>query len=134
MKKKNENELNPGQKKLLRAILVRRSGLGESETAKDSIEDWLNDSRPDLAHHTYKMGVSSGGEFRSWVADKFQAFQEIQFKFAFHDLLNSDLGYTPFSQLDFPALTLRYYDKSQKLINEEMDKMKHLLGYNKKTQ
>ena len=25
-------------------------------------------------------------------------------------------------------------DKSQKLINEEMDKMKHLLGYNKKTQ
>ncbi|MFM8316696.1 MAG: DUF4105 domain-containing protein, partial [Deltaproteobacteria bacterium] len=124
VKKKNENELDKEQQKLLRSVLVRRSELGSSPASTELSEAIRSDSRPDLAHDTYKIGLASGVEFRKWGEPVSQYFQELQFKFAFHDLLNSDAGYTPFSQLDFPAVTLRFYDQSQKVKLETV----HLLS------
>ncbi len=115
VKKKKENELNESEKKLFRQVLVQRSTLGKSNQENDSMGNLMDSSRPDLAHNTYRLGLSSGVEHRQHPFLETQFFQDIQFKFAFHDLLNSDLGYTPFSQVDFPAVTLRYYLKSYQL-------------------
>ncbi|MBI3544524.1 MAG: hypothetical protein HY075_14730, partial [Deltaproteobacteria bacterium] len=48
-------------------------------------------------------------------------FQELRFKFAFHDLLNDDTGYIKNSQIDFPALTLRYLPAEGRLRVEQLD-------------
>jgi hypothetical protein len=39
---------------------------------------------------------------------------------AYHDLLNNDQGFTPFSRIDFPAVTLRYTEGGQKLNVEQV--------------
>ncbi len=114
VKKKKDNELNEREKELLRAVLLQRSTLGVS--APDSGEHFISESsRPEAAHHTFRLGVSLGFEQRKFGEVKTESFRELNFKFAFHDLLNSDLGYTPFSHLDFPGITLRYYSKSESL-------------------
>jgi hypothetical protein len=117
VKKKKDNELSPEENRLFRAVLLKRSKLGQvaGEAESDSGSALNDPSRPDLAHDTFRLGLSSGVESRGWIQPRSQSFQELQFKFAFHDLLNCDLGYTPFSQVDFPTLTLRYYNKSQQI-------------------
>lgn len=113
VKKKRESDLNEKESALFRAALLKRSTLGKPPTEFPAPESLQDSSRPDLAHDTYRIALSSGFESRPTYFPKTQVFQDVQFKFAFHDLLNSDLGYTPFSQVDFPALTIRYYERSR---------------------
>jgi len=122
--KKNKSQLSQEENRLFRLALVQRSQLGEGSQTEDVGATWAETSRPDLAHDTYRLGVSSGYEQRGQLAPKSQLFYDIQFKFAFHDLLNSDLGYTPFSQVDFPGVTLRYYQRSDQIRLENI----HLLS------
>jgi hypothetical protein len=51
------------------------------------------------------LGVGGGYLSQNQIRS---AFGELRFKFAYHDLLNNDLGYIPFQQVDFPNVTLRY--------------------------
>jgi len=115
VKKKKESDLNEREKILFKEALLKRSTLGKLEQVNERTESLEESSRPDLAHDTFRLGLSSGIESRPWAVPKTQFFQDLQFKFAFHDLLNSDLGYTPFSQVDFPYFNLRYYAKSEQL-------------------
>ena len=112
LKKKQENSLSDEHNRLLRLALLQRSHLGIAKTDTENVFPVTESSRPDLAHDTYRLSFASGLENKRWGDFQTQMFHEVQFKFAFHDLLNNDQGYTPFSQLDFPSVTLRYYDKS----------------------
>ncbi|MFM8315219.1 MAG: hypothetical protein ACKOA8_13115, partial [Deltaproteobacteria bacterium] len=98
-----------------RETLVERSKIASLGATPLGSENLMDASRPDLAHDTYRLGISSGFEDRNFLNPRSQWFQELHFKFAFHDLLNSDLGYTPFSQLDFPGFTIRFYNQSEQL-------------------
>lgn len=60
-------------------------------------------NRPELGHAPTQLSLG-GGVFEG------NAFASLGFKFAFHDLLNSDLGYEPFSHIDFPSVRLRLMD------------------------
>jgi hypothetical protein len=115
VKKKKDNELSLEENRLFRSVLLKRSTLGQIVNEVESERYLTDSSRPDLAHDTFRLGLSAGIEYRNLIDPHTQLFQDLQFKFAFHDLLNCDLGYTPFSQVDFPAVTLRYYNKSQQV-------------------
>ena len=103
-KQKGDQQATLKQAPLLQATLVRRSELGATEVAQ-SLAPIREDTRPDLGHETYRLGTSTGLQRTS-------LFQELNFKFAFHDLLNNDLGYMKFSQIDFPGATLRFLPQS----------------------
>ncbi|MBI3558218.1 MAG: DUF4105 domain-containing protein [Deltaproteobacteria bacterium] len=124
-KQKGDGLANERNAPLLQATLLRRSELGNEDNGggfgfssgsgngnRTSTDDgnsnpngnrngnWAS-TRPDLGHDPYRLGTSSGVQNSTF-------FQDLNFKFAFHDLLNKDLGYLPFSQIDFPGATLRF--------------------------
>lgn len=113
VKKKRERDWDEKESQLFQEVLLKRSTLGKSQNPEAESINLQDASRPDLAHDTYRLSLSSGIESRAKKNPTTQFFQDVQFKFAFHDLLNSDLGYTPFSQVDFPSMTLRYYSESK---------------------
>jgi hypothetical protein len=103
LKQRAGGKLAQNETHLLRETLIRRSELKQvsAEDLARSLPPISEDTRPDLGHHTYRISAGGG-------AGGGHAFQELSVKFAFHDLLNDDLGYTRFSQIDFPWFTLRY--------------------------
>lgn len=62
-------------------------------------------NRPDLGHDSFRFGFGMGAD--EYEGSESLAFAEFSFKFAYHDLLNSDQGYEPFSNLTFPNGTVR---------------------------
>lgn len=108
VKQRDDQKLSENDSAILRASLVGRAELGgssEGSGVEASLPAIREDSRPDLGHETYRIGTSAG-------AQSIGFFQELDFKFAFHDLLNDDTGYTRFSQIDFPGATLRFIPKT----------------------
>lgn len=65
-------------------------------------------SRPDLSHGSEKIWIQSGSAGSQWTTD-------LGFRFAFHDLLDRDNGFVPFSEIIFPAVELRYLRDRRKL-------------------
>ena len=105
----NQGKLKEAESKIFHSVLLRRSRLGSVD---DSVLPAIEESRPDLAHHSARVGLSGG-------ATGIQAFQELSWRLTLHDLLDSDVGYTPYSQLEFMGLRLRYLDDSQKFHLQE---------------
>lgn len=106
---KQRTGINDEQKKLFRELLVRSSQLPPSPL-KDP--EPIKKERPDLGHYPFSFG--SGFTRLDSRQQSHQSNLDFRFKFAYHDLLNSDVGYIPFSRIDFPAFTLR-----QDLTNKE---------------
>ncbi len=104
-KQKGDVDANNKNAPLLQATLLRRSQLGDVGPARRPLRPVLEDTRPDLGHDPYRVGTSSGVRGSGF-------FQELNFKFAFHDLLNKDQGYLRFSEIDFPGATVRFLPKS----------------------
>lgn len=93
----------PDQKRYT-ALLVERSRRGKA--AEDlALTSNQGLKGPEWGHGPYLLGIG-GGVFAN--DSKYVGFTELQAKFAYHDLLNSDVGYIPFTQVDFPYVTLRW--------------------------
>lgn len=58
--------------------------------------------QPDLGHRTSRIGVGGG-----WRNDR--AFEELNVRAAYHDLLDSEPGYTPDAQIEVISFALRHY-------------------------
>jgi len=117
-KQRADGKLTPEEEKAARATLIRRSELpvapNEVRTEERDTAAVRDEIRPDLAHHTWRLGVAGGVSRGSY-------FQEFSFKTALHDLLNDDAGYLRFSQVDFPAVTLRHDATERQLRLEELN-------------
>jgi hypothetical protein len=59
---------------------------------------------PDTGHKTRRAGIGFG-----WRQDEF--FEELNLRPAYHDLLDPEPGYTPYSQIEFMSIKLRHYEK-----------------------
>jgi len=87
-----------------RSILRARSEL--KVTPPDlSIQPYVK--QPDLGHGTSRLGVGAG-----WRNQR--AFEEVNFRGAYHDLLDPEPGYTPDAQIEIVSVGIRHYhDQSQ---------------------
>jgi len=87
-----------------RSILAARSQLKVAPT-EIPIEPYVK--RPDLGHGTSRIGLGAG-----WRNDR--AFEEINVRAAYQDLLDPDFGYTPNAQIEVMSFAIRHYhDQSQ---------------------
>lgn len=102
---KEDNRLGAEDQKLYQALLVKRASLGKSTNEDFSAPpDPDSSTQPDLGHSHYLLG-GGGGVLNSGTGS---AYAEFRLKLAYHDLLNDDSGFVPFTQVDFLPLTLRY--------------------------
>jgi hypothetical protein len=84
-----------------RAVLVARSTV-EVKSASLLIPPMTD--APEKGHPSRRAGIGLG-----WRQDEF--FEEINFRPAYHDLLDPETGYTPGAQIEFLAGKLRHYEK-----------------------
>lgn len=82
-----------------KSILAARSRLKVSP-ADMPIEPYVK--RPDLGHGTSRAGIGAG-----WRNDR--AFEEINIRAAYHDLLDPEAGYTPDAQIEVLSAAVRHY-------------------------
>lgn len=95
-------------------VRSKRASLGRMPADQESRIPVLdNNSRPDIGHDVATFDTSLG--YRVFQkSDQDTSFLGLKFKFAYHDLLNSDIGYTPFAHIDFPWIDVRYYQKQKR--------------------
>lgn len=92
-------------------ILSTRSRMGEPERPDPPIPV---PAPPESGHASSRATVSAG-------ARDGQAFGELTYRPAYHDLLDRDEGYAEGSQIEFSAVTLRYYPKDERLRLQRWD-------------
>jgi hypothetical protein len=97
--KQRKSALTDAQSELMSQALLRRSQLGA--VAERDMPPIAETTRPDLGHAPSAIGAGIGYDQSE--------YGEINFKFAYHDLMNFDQGFTPYSHIDFPGFELRYY-------------------------
>lgn len=117
-KERGGGKLKAEQASRLHALLVRRSELGAADPAAAQ-ESYTEESRPESGHSPYRFGLSGGVESGPAIGSSY--FSEFELKLSYHDLLNLDLGYLRFSQIDFMALALRYHATQNELAIEKLD-------------
>jgi hypothetical protein len=86
---------------VLRTALIKRSTLPKGELLAQKYEET---NRPELGHDPRKISI---------YGRKSQLGMEL--KQGHHDLMSNDLGYDPFSQFDFLALSF-FYDQNKNKI------------------
>jgi len=91
------HELSPEKQARYEALLLARSRLG---VIRGDLPAASAASRPEHGHGPFLVGASAG-------AAGGRAFAELRGKVAYHDLLNSDVGFPAFTQVDFPNFALR---------------------------
>lgn len=116
-------ELMDSDKILSKLVLLRRSQMpkepreevstdrGSAQGTHDGPRPFeegspLSEWAPHLGHSPYRLGVAGGFSAERQI-------EELSFRFAYHDLLNLDQGYVPFSQIEFPQIILRGYGTSR---------------------
>jgi uncharacterized protein DUF4105 len=82
-----------------KTILAARSRL-KVLSPNVPIEPYVK--RPDLGHGTSRVGIGAG-----WRNDR--AFEEINVRAAYHDLLDPEYGYTPDAQIEVMSFAVRHY-------------------------
>ena len=119
-KQEKEGVLEEADKKLQASLLLQRSQLGKVPE-KDQADIYQSvETRPDLGHYSYRASISPGFFYFSPQSSS-GFFQELGIKSAYHDLLNKDLGYLRFSQIDFPNVYFRFYPNEQKVRLEKFE-------------
>jgi hypothetical protein len=96
-----------------KSILAARSRLRVSPT-DIAIEPYVK--RPDLGHGTSRIGIGAG-----WRNDR--AFEEINIRAAYHDLLDPEDGYTPDAQIEVMSLAVRHYHNQSQARVERLSVM-----------
>lgn len=85
----------------LHRVLVARSRLATESTA-EPIEPFV--TQPDRGHGSLRSSFGGGWRQDDW-------FEEVTVRAGYHDLLDPDTGYTPDSQIEALAVSLRHYEK-----------------------
>lgn len=69
-------------------------------------------TRPDLGHDPYSLNLSTG-----WLDNERGEGMMARFKMrsAYHDLLDSDQGYSSFSEIEFPWIEFQYHENQFRL-------------------
>jgi Domain of unknown function (DUF4105) len=120
---KGKLHLDEADQKRFTAALVQRASLGLSANeVDDNFAPVSSDleNRPELGHAPYLIRVGGGSFTQDGTST---GYEELHFKTAYHDLLNSDVGYLPFSEVNFPSLTLRYSQELNSLWIEHLTLM-----------
>ncbi len=73
---------------------------------------------PEQGHGPIRMGLSQGLTKRA--EGQWFGYQELHVKPAYHDVMNNDLGYPEFSEIDFPNLTFRFYPQTGRFRLEQL--------------
>ncbi len=95
------------EKKTLREILIQRSKV---ENPKEPTPfEYSKNSRPDLGHHSTSAGLQFG--FRNDRGKKI----ELKSRFGLHDLLNHDLGYEPYTQVESTGGSIDFLLEEKKI-------------------
>ena len=101
-------------KKEIRKTLIARAKLGGKTNVDESIIEKRNlYDNPLGSHHSFTLESSFGYHSQR------KAFEQIHWRFGIHGIFNSGLGLPPFSNLEFVAAKLRYYNDSQKFRLQE---------------
>jgi len=109
LKQQQTGKLNARDTALFQQILLTRSQRGGVSPPEPEFDQT---SRPDWGHHASRLALGFGRERGS--GDKYGNFEELGIKFAYHDLLNHDVGFVPFSEISFPHFTFRYFPDEQR--------------------
>lgn len=97
-------------------LLKHRSTLGvTSDEEIQRLVPLAAGTRPEIGHDAYVFALGAGARGRE---DEAGAVYSLRLKSAYHDLLNNDQGYTPFTHVDFPGFELRY-DEVRRQVNLE---------------
>jgi hypothetical protein len=108
--------------KLWDEVLDRRSELGPVAPTSAYQEPPVD--HPEMGHGPTRIGLGQGfANSQGAPLSAAYGFQELFLKPAYHDLLNNDRGYPPFSEIDFPNLTLRYYPSLSRFTLERLQLM-----------
>lgn len=86
-----------------------RAKRGAEPEPTTSLMKHLNapSTRPDQGHDAYAVKLGQTVRRRRDLNPRGQTTQ-LKIKSAYHDLLNRDMGYKPFSHIDFPSLQVQY--------------------------
>jgi len=77
-------------------------------------------SRPEQGHKPNRLSIGVG--YRAWDdLDEGSLYQEIRFRPTYHDLLDSDKGYSRGAQIEFLSGVLRYYNSTDRVELERLD-------------
>lgn len=117
LRQKNEGYLSEEQQGQRNRILSQRAALGPANDKRE-IPEIVQETRPDWGHDAYEISWKPG--LLRDVEGDWQGFQSFKLKTAYHDLLNNDLGFTRYSEIDFPWLDIRYYGGRQAFQLEEL--------------
>lgn len=93
-----------------RELLLARSRL---PTQDENIDPPTPSIRPDQGHKTRRMSVGAGRRDG-------RAFQSLELRPAYNDLLDPDGGYTEGAQINFMDMTLRHYQDSGRVELEQL--------------
>ena len=120
-KQKGDPDFAVEKQENFKKLLLRRSEFGEELSPAQGINAYADppDDEPETGHEPSRIGIAAGVQTQSNMSNR--PFQEISYKFAYHDLLNNDRGYYRFSQFDFPWFTLRYVPETSSLSVERVD-------------
>jgi hypothetical protein len=105
------DDLSPVDTEFRRKLLVYRSQLGV--TSSDVPQDPVS-SRPELGHGTARLRLAFG------FATEQREFFELSYP-AFHDLLDPEEGFPPYSQIQLLTPTVRYYPALRRFTLERFD-------------
>lgn len=117
MRNERKNFYQENLKAFREQLLSHRASLGTSTAEELSrLPAVDSDTRPDLGHDAYSL--SPGYGYRS---QSDEAFFSLRGRFAYHDLLNNDLGYKRYAHIDFPWIELQYGLKQKRVEIEEIN-------------
>ncbi|MCO5142200.1 MAG: DUF4105 domain-containing protein [Oligoflexia bacterium] len=105
VKKQDEKKWTSDQEKRYRQSLIALAAKKDKVIEKD-IYDEL--SQPDKGHGPYGLGL--GAFARELNGTRYGS--ELYIRFAYHELVDGDLGYLPFSHFLFPNFTFRWMKES----------------------
>ena len=88
-----------------RKVLIERSRL---LTPSEEVSILPYTERPDVGHQTSRVAIGAGWRNRD-------NFQELSLRAAYHDLLDSEAGYTPDAQIEMLGATLRHYSRADQV-------------------
>lgn len=119
LKSEDKDHFEKQYKDLHLAVLQRRAQLGVATKEEEQrFPEISGTTRPDWGHDSYYWQWGVG--HRQYQPSNDETFTRLRLRSAYHDLLNHDLGYSPFSQIEFPSIEFQYNDRSRKFHIEEI--------------
>ncbi len=114
LKQQKEGKLAREEAEIFEKVLLARNRRKEASPPEPAFDQ---SSRPDWGHHPSRISLGYG----RMQGAEYGSFQEFGLKFAYHDLLNHDVGFVPFSEISFPNLRLRYFPREDRFFVQRLE-------------